>query len=306
MIKKVHVIANPMAGQAGNAILRVLANIFHDADIKWDLDITHETGDGTRLAEKALKEGQDALVVFGGDGTVREVVAALLGTDVPLAVLPGGTGNLFAVGMGIPRGIRRAVRLIAGPHRIRQVDVGLAGEETFLVAAATGLIADVMEEADREMKAQLGYPAYLLAGYRELWATKAAHYRLDLGDEVVEGDGVACLVSNTNSVGISGVSVPREGDNADGLLDVVLFEGIDPPTVLSVAANIIGVEDLVPPLNSWAVPRVTVEADPPQLITCDGDIVGHTPVDIRVLPRALGVIVPERVVNGGWQLGVGG
>lgn len=293
MIRKVFVVANPVAGRPGEAILNVLAGVFRRAGVRWDLAVTHEMGDGTRLARRALEDGPDAIAVYGGDGTVREVAAALRGTQVPIAILPGGTGNVFSVAMGIPRAIRRAAELIVGQHRIRQVDVGMAGDEPFLVAAATGLIADVMEGADRDLKSQLGYSAYLLAGFRELTAVQPAAYRLDLPTQTVKEVGVACLVSNTGGVGISGVSMPRDGSNADGLLDVILFQGVDPQSVLSIAAHIVGLEGVAPPLPHWSVQCVRVEADPPQLITCDGDIVGRTPVDIWIEPCALRVIVPE-------------
>jgi diacylglycerol kinase (ATP) len=298
-IQSVRVIVNPAAGQPGDAILSVLYQVFRDADIEWELAITHGAGDGVDLARAALRDEPDAVVVYGGDGTVREVSSVLTGTEVPLAILPGGTGNLFAVQMGIPRAMRRSARLIAGEHAIAAVDVGQAGDETFLVAAATGLIADTMEGADRDLKDRMGYPAYLLAGVRKLRELKPAHYRISLnGDEIEEGQGIACLVSNTSGVGISGMSVPARGSNQDGLLDVILFHDVDPQTVLSIAANAIGLEDLAAPLSHQTASSVVIEADPPQLITCDGDLTGRTPVEISIRPAALNVIVPVRAGPG--------
>jgi diacylglycerol kinase (ATP) len=292
-IGRVRVIVNPAAGQPGEPILNVLHRVFHGAGIDWDVAITHGSRDGVRLAEAALEDDPDALVVYGGDGTVREVASVLMRTDVPLAILPGGTGNLFAVQMGIPRAIRRAARLIAGPHAVVPVDVGMVGDEAFVVAAATGLIADTMKEADRDMKERMGYAAYLLSGVRRLRDMRSAAYRIELdGEEVREGNGIACLVSNTNSVGISGVGVPAGGSNRDGLFDVVLFHDVDPQTVLSIAANAIGMEDMAAPLPRWTSARVRLESDPPQLITCDGDIIGETPATIEVHPATLKVITP--------------
>jgi diacylglycerol kinase (ATP) len=292
-IERVRVIVNPAAGQPGEPILNVLYRVFRDADIDWNVAVTHGARDGVRLAEAALAEDPDAVVVYGGDGTVRKVAGVLMKTDVPLAILPGGTANLFAVQMGIPRAIRRAARLIAGPHAVAPVDVGVVGDEAFVVAAGTGLIADTMEEADRDMKERIGYAAYLLSGVRRLRDLRPAAYRIELdGGEVREGNGIACLVSNTNSIGISGVGVPAGGSNRDGLLDVILFHDIDPQTVLSVAANAVGMEELAAPLPRWTSARVRLEADPPQLITCDGDIIGETPATIELHPGALKVITP--------------
>lgn len=293
MTRRVYVVVNPGAGQPGDPVLHVLASVFRAAGVEWDLGITHRAGDGVRLAEKALADEPEAVVVYGGDGTVREVASVLVGTEVPLAILPGGTGNLFSVGMGIPRDIRRAAELVAGEHGVTAVDVGQAGDEVFLVAAATGLLADVMKGAEREMKERMGFAAYLLTGMREVRASKTHDYAIQLNGETINGQGIACLISNTTSLGIQGMSVPREGTNRDGLLDVMLFQGVDPPSVLSIAANALGLQpQLGPAIPHWSVKGVRVEANPPQLITLDGEIVGKTPVDITVLPRSLRVITP--------------
>lgn len=296
----VEVIINPASGKAGDAILNVLHQVFtEEAGIKWDVSLTYDTGDGTRLAEEAVAKGPDAVAVYGGDGTVREVAGVLKDSGVPLAILPGGTGNLFAVQMGVPRALRRAARLIAGPHAIQQVDVGIANGEAFLVAAGTGVLADTMDGTGREAKNRMGYAAYLVSGVRKLMEVKHAHYRMELSDgQVQEGPGIACLISNTNSVGISGLSVPAGGSNQDGLLDVMLFHDVDPQTVFSIVGNILGLEELTTPLACWPATDVLIETDPPQLITLDGDITGHTPLEVSILPGAVKVIAPCRERNG--------
>lgn len=296
----IQVIINPASGRPGDAILNVLHQVFtEEAGIKWNVSLTYDAGDGVRLAEEALARGPDAIAVYGGDGTVREVAGVLKGTGVPLAILPGGTGNLFAVQMRIPRALRRAARLVAGPHAVQQVDVGIANGEAFLVAAGTGVLADTMDGTDREAKNRMGYAAYLLSGVRKLMEVKHARYRVMLGGgQLQEGPGIACLVSNTNSVGISGLSVPAGGSNQDGLLDVMLFHDVDPQTVFSIVGNILGLEELTTPLVCWPATDVVLETDPPQLVTLDGDITGHTPLEISIAPGALRVITPCKDRNG--------
>ena len=293
-IRSVHVIVNPASGQPGDAVLNTLHAVFsEEMGIDWDVSLTRDTGDGFRQAQKAIEQGVDAVAVYGGDGTVREVVSALKCSEIPLAILPGGTGNLFAVQLGIPKALRRAARLIAGPHRIDRVDVGLANGEAFVVAVGTGFIAETMDVTDREMKDRMGFPAYLVGGYKKLREMPHAYYRLVLDDERgEEGEGVACLVSNTNSTGISGLQVPSGGSNQDGLLDVLLFRDVDAPTVLSIVGDILGLQELTAPLVRWPVRKVVIEADPPQLVTLDGDITGETPVEVTILPAALKIIVP--------------
>ena len=91
---KVHVVINPSAGQ-DEPILNVLNHVFHPAGVDWDNSLTHKSGDATRLAAEAAASGVDLVAAYGGDGTQMEVANGLLGTGVPQAILPGGTGNAW-------------------------------------------------------------------------------------------------------------------------------------------------------------------------------------------------------------------
>jgi len=297
-IKTAQVIINPAAGQ-NEPILHAIYGEFSPAGIRWDAAITHGEGDATRYAQAALDAGVDTVVVYGGDGTVREVTRALAGTDVPLAILPGGTGNVFAVEMEIPRALRRAARLIAsGDHEIASVDVGYAGEEPFVVALGTGALAGAMENAQREMKNALGVITYFITGLQQLANPVRSRYTITVDGETTVETGIACLVANGTNISISRMSVPRSTDVQDGLLDVVLFRGSDVPTILSLAADVVGIEGELPAMPRWQGKSVQIEADPPSRFTVDGDIIGETPLDIRVEPSVLKVIVPPRQVRG--------
>ena len=97
---KIHVVINPAAGQ-DEPILNVLNDVFHPAGVDWDISLTHKSGDATRLAAEAAALGVDLVAAYGGDGTQMEVANGLLGTGVPQAILPGGTGNAMAHDLGI-------------------------------------------------------------------------------------------------------------------------------------------------------------------------------------------------------------
>ena len=97
---KVHVVINPAAGQ-DEPILNVLNDVFHAAGVDWENSLTHKSGDATRLAAEAAASGVDLVAAYGGDGTQMEIANGLLGTGVPQAILPGGTGNAMAHDLGI-------------------------------------------------------------------------------------------------------------------------------------------------------------------------------------------------------------
>src|SRR5207249_439378 len=110
---------------------------------------------GRGLARKAVADGADLVMVAGGDGTVMACVTALAGTDVPLAVLPGGTGNLLANNFEIPRELDGALEVALRGDR-RRLDVGAVGDDRFVIMCGIGFDAAMLRDADSELKARIG------------------------------------------------------------------------------------------------------------------------------------------------------
>ena len=113
--KKLHVIANPASGRR-IPLLQMLNDTLRPHGINWDLSVTHKPGDGAQATKRALEDGADMIACFGGDGTVMEVTDGLMGTDVPLLVLSGGTGNLVASELGVPRDVEKALGPVSYTH----------------------------------------------------------------------------------------------------------------------------------------------------------------------------------------------
>src|SRR5436853_1739431 len=116
MIKRIHVVINPVSGQE-RPILGTMNKAFHQADIDWEVKVTKKAGDAQRYAQEAVKAGVDAVAVYGGDGTVMEVASGLVGTDMPLAIFPGGTANVMSIELGIPSDLAQACALICSDAR---------------------------------------------------------------------------------------------------------------------------------------------------------------------------------------------
>ncbi len=295
--KNVLVILNPTAGSK-NPPLRVFNNLFHKSNYEWDLVITKERCDGICHAEKAIKDGVDIVAAYGGDGTVMEVASGLQGTNIPMAILPGGTGNILSIELGIPQNLEEACKLITQPEKskIRAVDLGITTDEkvpAFALRAGVGLEAALLEGTDRELKERYGIFAYIMGATQALHNIKEAHYNLVLDGESVECSGLTCLIANAGYFGVPGLVLDPKVKIDDGLLDVFVLRKMDLVQLFSLAATLVGKNELKDQALHWQVQSVSLESEPVQSTQADGEMWGESPVEIKVNQGGLKVLVPK-------------
>lgn len=289
--ERVMVVINPASGR-DQPILNALNTVFHTAGIDYDVAITKKAGDAQRLAREAAEAGYDVVAVYGGDGSVMEAASGLMGTAVPLAILPGGTNNVMSVELRVPGELVEAAALIAGaPVKIRAVDMGRANDQMFILRVGAGYEAVINQGATREMKDKYGGFAYSLAGLQALRNPPVAKYTLELDGETVEIEGLWCMVANSTSLGSEKLNLAHGADVSDGLLDVIVVGEADLSTLVSVAGSVANVKS-VGKLPHWQVRKVSVTADPPQPVTGDGELWGPTPLTCEVIPGAVNILVP--------------
>jgi YegS/Rv2252/BmrU family lipid kinase len=295
MSKRIHVVINPAAGQP-EPILHILNDVFRPAGAKWDVSITREYGDATRQARQAAESGADVVVAYGGDGTVMEVVNGLVGMEVPLGILPGGTGNVLSIELDIPQTSEEAARLLVSEEgEIRQVDLGQCGESYFLLRVAVGYDAERINLTTRELRDRFGRFAYFVAGLQAIPESRAVRYLVTLDGEQLEVDGFTCLVENAGNMGIKGMSLSSEVNISDGLLDVFVVRDFDFKSLTSAAASIIDSPLDPESFRHWQAREITIAADPPQPVVGDGESWGETPIEVTVLPGTVRVVAPRAV-----------
>ena len=299
-LRQIHVIINPASGQ-NEPILNVLNSVLRPAEIKWDVFITNEAGDARKYAQQAVAAGVDAVAVYGGDGTVTEAASGLIGSNMPLAILPGGTGNVMSIELGIPGRLEDSIALLCDATQgSRLVDMGMVGDRPFLGHVAVGLEADMHQAADRTMKDRLGFLAYPIAALQALIDRPVSRYTLILDEEKVEMDVLDCMVTNMGSIGVLGATLANNISVSDGLLDVILIRKADVASLGELVGSMTGLADPANLLPHWQVHKVSITTDPPQKVTADGEVLGDTPVEISILPGAIRVIVPGSAIpNGG-------
>ena len=259
-------------------------------DVLWLETSRQDPGQG--VTRQAVAEGVDLVMAQGGDGTVAACVTGLAGTDVPLAVLPGGTGNLLAANFDIPSDVEGAVAVALHGER-RRLDVAAMGEDRFVVMGGIGFDAAMLRDADPRLKERLGAVAYVISGLRQL-RRRTTRFELHLDDAAPftrVGQGV--LVGNLGRLQ-GGLPVMPDARPDDGLLDVAVLRT---RTLLDWARLAVGVllrrRRNDPELEVLRARRVEVRCDRPQPVERDGDPAGETDhLVVEIVPRALTLCVP--------------
>lgn len=291
MIDWLPVIINPASGP-DRPVLHALNRGFGQ-ELDWRVFLTHKAGDGLRHAEELIAAGARRIAVSGGDGSVKEMAIALAGTDVELAILPGGTGNALATELGIPLDLTQAAQLAASPTaRIRKIDLGKVGDDIFVLRASLGLETLVVTNTPRNLKNELGQLAYPLTALYQLGQIPLTTYTLDIDGQRIETSGVQCTIANSAQMGVTGLNLAQGVSVDDGLLDVIVVTTADVAALANIAvSNFLG-QDLGNDILHWQGREIRVDADPEQDIALGGHVIGKTPTTISVWPHGLNVVVP--------------
>jgi YegS/Rv2252/BmrU family lipid kinase len=289
----VHVIVNPAAGRP-LPLLAILNAAFKSEGVDWDVFITKESGDARRLAQQALKAGVDLVVACGGDGTVMEVADGLVGSGMPMAILPAGTANVMALELGISLDLNQAAALIAsGNNQIREVDMGAINDRRFLLRVGIGAEAQITIGTDRQVKNRLGTLAYVLTAVSALSNPPVSWFTMDLDGLHVEVEGITCMIANSGNVGIAGVQIAPDIHIDDGLLDIVVVRRGDLPSLLAVAtAAMLESAQEPEPLLRWQVREAKIMVQPSMPIIADGEVLEPGPVTARILPKSVRILCP--------------
>jgi diacylglycerol kinase (ATP) len=294
-IRNVRVIINPAAGR-GESALRVIDLSMKEAGIKWHASITHEAGEAIKFAKAAIKERVDALAVYGGDGTLMEAISGLIGSKIPLAILPGGSANIMAKELGIPQDLKEACALMSQvPFTTKTIDIGQFSGHYFILGVSLGFGADLIEGANRETKNRIGFLAYFLSAATALRKTRKAVYHLKIDGQKHEVQGLTCIVTNTGNLGFSNISYDKHIDVSDGLLDVVVVREANLNLLKLMAVTLLKRErpDNLELVEHWQGKDISVSSSPRQTIQYDGEVLEDMALHIKVIPQAIRVLVPR-------------
>ena len=289
----IRVIFNAAAGSKGgiqtNAaseadVAAVLADVGIEAEI-----VASDSADQTRrLTAEAVRRGFAAVVAAGGDGTIGLIATELLNSGTALGVLPGGSIMNIPRMLGIPRDLSAAAAVLACGS-VRRVDVGEVAGQPFFEAGSVGMNAAMFREAQRfDEGDRASIPRTILAAIRY----RPARMEITLDDRVVRTRALVVTVANGPYTG-AGMTVAPDARVDDGRFDVTVFEHFSKWELIRHLASIaFGRRRYAPHASTYRSTFARISSASPLPARADSRDLGSTPVEFRVLPAALPVIVP--------------
>lgn len=296
-ISQIYIVLNPVAGHA------VVEDIHEKLEKRLQAgghiyEVYETTGDEdvAELTKAACSRGSTLVVAAGGDGTVAAVVNGLLHTEIPLGIIPVGTGNGLARALGIPLDIEDAIDLIAGENETMYIDALQVNGKIYVLNASAGISAKAMDETPHTVKQRWGMLAYVrtfltqLLGFqpRRFWLTLDGQRRMVRASEILVTNGQ--MLRDPFPLG------PRERLN-DGIMDIYIANARNLIDYLKIAWNAVihrGRQEREL-RHLQATERVKIESvGSPLPAQADGETIGVTPVEIEIVRDALRVIVPPQ------------
>jgi diacylglycerol kinase (ATP) len=301
-IGKVTALTNPLSGHgaAVQASQHAMARLQHrGVEV---IEIVGENAEDARyLLAAAVQKGTDAVVVTGGDGVISNALQVLAGTDVPLGIIPAGTGNDHAREFGIPTKDPEAAADIVVDGWTETIDLGRiqCGEgrerrdKWFGTVAATGFDSLVTDRANR-MSWPHGRLRYYVAMLAELSQLRLLQFRLVLdGAREIDADLTLTAFGNTRSYG-GGLLICPNADRSDGLLDITMVSAATRTKLVRFFPT--ALKGTHVELDEVTTARAkTIEVECPGInVYADGDFACLLPAEISAVPAALQILRPNR------------
>jgi diacylglycerol kinase (ATP) len=298
---KTMLIVNPRAGGGrGRKVFAWARGILGEGIRHLETRISEYAGHVFEIGREAAKSGYERILSIGGDGTPFEIVNGLYAEGRPqhaveLGMIPAGTGNSFLRDFSEPSW-RQAVENILGGRRRRVDLVEISYDrgrrqvrQYYLNILGVGLIADILKLTNERLKG-FGRFSYGLAVMLRLARGMHNRMRITADGETLEIADSALVVSNSKFTG-GGMKIAPMADTGDGRVDMVIFQEVGRRDILNIFARVFqGTHVDHPKVKSWRAAAVTIDSEPQEMLMADGELLGRTPLRLKVLPGELAVM----------------
>lgn len=286
------IIANPLAGRGrGKRTAQLAQELLTEKKADFEILYTQHEGQAVELAERAA-ERHRVVAALGGDGTIREVLAGTWQKQVTVGVIPGGTGNDYARGLGIPRETPAAVEVLLNGQPAA-MDLGLEQDQIFGQLACIGFPVDVILHVNAHRDGLFKGSAAFLAGVvATISHLRTYPVRITIDGKAMERNVVGIFVMNM-PFGGGGMMFAPQARFDDELFHLLVIERVSKLDLALTLPKIYSGNHLSHPAVSLLTGKdVRIEGDPLPIML-DGDIFPARPIHAQIMPQAAQVLIPK-------------
>ncbi|MEQ9009302.1 MAG: diacylglycerol kinase family lipid kinase [Ekhidna sp.] len=286
MPRKIFVIWNPFAGGKALKICKKLSETLNNQEVDYQVFDTNESKSATTTVSEFLDASFTDLIIIGGDGTINESVNGLK-HDIPVSILPAGTGDDFIKNVAIGKTLEVQIDTAINGE-IKRIDLGQCNDRKFVNGVGIGFDGQIVEDmASKRVPLLRGHAAYyyhvprILGGYKE----RSFDYQID--NQSLKKDLILLTVGNGTTFG-GGFKLMPEATIDDGLLEICEIgkvSGLRRFLNINKLSN--GTHGSLDEINFYKAKSVKVEANDMLFAHIDGERMGQPPFELKILPKAM-------------------
>jgi diacylglycerol kinase (ATP) len=292
---KTYIVVNPVAGVSQpQAVRERIEAALLSRDIPFEIYETTGDEDLRQKVRSAVKQGFKLFVSAGGDGTLSGVIDGLVGTQIPLIILPTGTWNTVAQIMNIPLQIDPALELVFQDHTIRTVDALQVDQSFFILSVSAGVGSRTMEDVKRQEKRRFGKLVDLWKGLSQLMEFRSYLFDVKIDGKPSRFRASELLVVNSASLGLKALQLDPSIRMDDGKLNVCRIYANTLGEYFKLAISMLRGDQK----HNWnvfcmeATKQVEIRCREKLPVQGDGDIIGRLPVTVKIVPKAIQIVTP--------------
>lgn len=286
------VVHNPKASAADPDALRRLLNK-HFSNRRFVL-IESEPKEMAALLAPYLQSGTSLIIAAGGDGTVSDIASVLPADGPAVGILPMGTGNVLARELDLPLDLDEAARMLAGDFAVRRLDILRVQGRAYLISVSAGLSARAMRETTPSRKKLFGKSSYLVTLFLNFFNMRPQRFTVEIDGREHEISASDLMAANCGILGYRSLRWWPAVQPDDGHADLCYLSASSGFYYLWVVSNfLVRRHYRNDKLNYRSIDQTLHIKEPAGLpVQGDGDLIAHTPVEVRVEPAALKIAVP--------------
>lgn len=294
---KTYVVLNPVAGLSKPGSVRERIESALQAH-EFPLEIYETTGGKQenikQVVREALNRGFKLFVSAGGDGTLSSVIDGLVGSDIPLVIIPTGTWNALARALDIPLQVDPAIDLMFEPHRIQTIDAIQVEQSYFVLSVSAGIGALAIKDVERKDKRRLGKLADVRKAIAELLEFRAYQFEVKIDGMLTKFRASELMVANASILGLKALRLDPSIRMDDGKLNVCRIYANTLTDYLKLGLSMLRSDGE----RNWnmlcveAFDEVEIHSRSRLPVQGDGEVIGQLPVTVKLRPKAINVVTP--------------